>query len=118
MPNLSIARIILYVRDIAKVAAFYQRFFGMEPPPGATDGWLELTFPSGGCAVALHQAAKSQKSGASMKLVFAVKDVQAFVRESENQGLQFGPVHRTDGFEFANAKDPAGNSISISSRGL
>ena len=118
MHHLSIARVILYVRDVPKVAAFYERFFGMKPLPGADDGWLELTCPSGSCAIALHRAAKSQKSGAAMKLVFAVKDVEAFVRESEKKGLRFGAIHRPDGFEFSNAKDPAGNSISVSSRGL
>ncbi len=118
MQHLSIARVILYVRDIPKVAAFYERFFGMRPLPGAMDGWLELTVPSGGCAIALHSAAKSQKSGAAMKVVFAVRDVSAFVQDSEKKGLQFGAVHHADGFEFANAKDPAGNSISVSSRGF
>ncbi|MGH9560154.1 MAG: VOC family protein [Terracidiphilus sp.] len=118
MHPLPIARVILYVRDIPKVAAFHQQFFGLKALPSATEGWLELTGPSGGCTIALHQAAKSQKSGAAMKLVFAVKDVQAFVRESEGKGLRFGAIHRADGFEFANAKDPAGNSISVSSRGL
>ena len=118
MGHLSIARVILYVRDIPKVAAFYQRFFGMKPLPGAMKGWVELNSPSGGSTIALHQAAKSQKSGAAMKLVFAVKDVQKFVRECEQQGLEFGVIHRANEFEFANAKDPAGNSISVSSRGL
>ena len=118
MRDLAVARVILYVRNIAKVAAFYERFFNMKPLPGAMDGWLELASPSGGCTIALHRAAKSQKSGAAIKLVFAVKNVQAFVRESQKQGLQFGVIHRADGFEFANAKDPAGNSISISSWGL
>jgi hypothetical protein len=33
-----IARVILYVRDIPTVAAFYERFFNMKPMPGATDG--------------------------------------------------------------------------------
>jgi len=32
--------------------------------------------------------------------------------------LKFGVIHRPDGFGFSNAKDPAGNSISISSRRL
>jgi predicted enzyme related to lactoylglutathione lyase len=118
MDGLSIVRVILYVRDIPKVAVFYERFFGMKPLPGATDGWLELTCPRGGCTIALHQAAKSQKSGAAMKLVFAVRDVQAFVRAREKEELKFGAIHSTDGFEYVNAKDPAGNSISISSRGL
>ena len=40
------------------------------------------------------------------------------VHQREADGLKFGPVHTPGSFEFANAKDPAGNSISISSRGL
>jgi|ERR1700722_2125680 len=117
-----IARVILYVRNIPKVAAFYQQVFAMRPVPGGTDGWLELASSSGGCAIALHQASVSQKSGAAMKLVFAIDDVSGFKRAKEKQGVKFGVVHKaTDQgaqFEFANAKDPAGNSISISSRGL
>jgi predicted enzyme related to lactoylglutathione lyase len=113
----SIARVILYVKDIQAVAAFYERFFNMTPLPGATKGWLELSGSSGGCTIALHQAAKSQKSGAAIKVVFAVADVETFVEAKRREGLQFGPIHRPDGFQFANAKDPAGNSISMSSRG-
>ncbi len=113
-----VARVILYVKDIARVASFYERFFQMRPLPGATDGWLELESPSGGCTIALHKAAKTQKSGAAMKLVFAVADVRSFKQAMEGQGLLFGAVHEAEGFEFCNAKDPAGNSLSISSRGL
>jgi|HubBroStandDraft_6_1064221.scaffolds.fasta_scaffold01663_12 predicted enzyme related to lactoylglutathione lyase len=117
-----IIRVILYVKDIPRVAAFYERFFGMRPIPGATDGWLELASPAGGCTIALHKASVAQKSGAAMKLVFAVADVEAFKNAKETEGLKFGAVHEvTDeagGFEFSNAKDPAGNSISISSRGF
>ena len=53
-----------------------------------------------------------------MGIVFAVSDVRGFKAERESAGLKFGVVHKADGFEFANAKDPAGNSISISSRGI
>lgn len=113
-----IARVILYVRDIPKVASFYERFFGMRPLPGATDGWLELSSPSGGCTIALHRAAVSQKSGAAVKIVFGVEDVHAFKSEKGKEGLKFGVVHEVDSFAFSNAKDPAGNSIQISSRGL
>lgn len=113
-----IIRIILYVKDIPKVAAFYERHFGLHPLPGGTDGWLELANPAGGCAIALHQAAKSQKSGAAMKIVFGVEDVAGFKDARERDGLKFGAIHRADGVEFANAKDPAGNSIQISNRGL
>jgi len=113
-----VARVILYVKDIPKVAAFYERFFGMQRLPDSTAGWQEMASPSGGCTIALHQAAKSQKSGAAVKIVFAVKDVEAFVQKCAGEGMRFGKLHRAEGFEFANAKDPAGNSISVSSRGL
>lgn len=56
-----------------------------------------------------------------MKLVFGVADVRAFKSAKEKEGLKFGVVHvvrEGNGHEFSNAKDPAGNSISISSRGL
>lgn len=113
-----IARVILYVRDIPRVAAFYQTHFGLRPLPSDRADWLELAPEGGGCTIALHQAAKSQKSGAAMKLVFEVADVRGFKAAREQAGLKFGVVHAPAGFEFANAKDPAGNSIQISSRGL
>jgi len=116
-----ITRIILYVKDIPKVAAFYRQFFGMRPLAGASEGWVELTNDHGdhtGCTIALHKAAVSQKSGAAMKLVFGVADVRAFKEASEKKGLKFGVVHSVGGVEFANAKDPAGNSIQISNRGM
>jgi predicted enzyme related to lactoylglutathione lyase len=117
-----IMRVILYVRDIPRVATFYQRFFNMRPLPGATNGWVELASPKGACTIALHQAAVSQKSGAAMKLVFGIADVRAFRTAKAKQGLKCGIIHEVDherdGFEFFNAKDPAGNSISISSRGM
>lgn len=118
MEPLPIARIVLYVRDIPKIAAFYQKHFGLKPLPGTQEGWLEMGSPNGGCSIALHRAAAAQKRGSEIKIVFGVKDVEAFRTERAAAGLKFGVVHKTIGHEFANAKDPAGNSIQISSRGL
>jgi predicted enzyme related to lactoylglutathione lyase len=115
---LGISRVILYVRDIPKVAAFYQTHFGFKPLPGMEPRWLELASAGGGCSIALHQASRGQKRGSEIKIVFGVKDVRAFKAEREANGLKFGVVHQARGFEFSNAKDPAGNSISISSRGM
>ena len=113
-----LARVILYVRDLPKVAQFYQTHFGFEPLPSASAGWLELGDPAGGCAIALHQAAKSQKRGSEIKLTFAVRDVAAFRTRALRLGLKFGVLLEGPGFQFSNAKDPAGNSISISNRGM
>jgi predicted enzyme related to lactoylglutathione lyase len=116
--SLKIARIILYVRDIPKIAAFYTRHFGLVARPSNRADWLELAGADGDCTLALHQAAKTQKSGAAIKIVFAIKDVERFVAERKRAGLRFGAIHRAGSFAYANAKDPAGNSISVSSRGL
>ena len=51
-----------------------------------------------------------------VKLSFVVRDVGAFKLESEGRGLKLGATHLTNGYSFANAKDPDKNSVSISSR--
>ena len=116
MEPLPIAQIILYVRDIEKVAAFYQQHFGLKRLPGAEDGWLEIGSPDGTCAIALHQAAASQKRASEIKIVFGVEDVRKFKAEREAAGLKFGVVHTSRSHEFCNARDPAGNSIQVSTR--
>ena len=57
-------------------------------------------------------------SGAAVKIVFGVKDVRAFVADTANDGLKFGPIHEAGELLFANVKDPAGNSLQISNRGM
>ena len=85
-----ISRVILYVKDMPKVAAFYQQHFGFRPQPSNRSDWLELCSPEGGCSIALHQAAVTQKSGSAVKIVFAVRDVRGFVDERKREGLKFG----------------------------
>lgn len=53
-----------------------------------------------------------------MKLVFGAADVRAIKAKLERAGMKLGTVHAIDGIEFVNAKDPAGNSIQISNRGM
>jgi catechol 2,3-dioxygenase-like lactoylglutathione lyase family enzyme len=113
-----ISRIILFVSDVPKVAAFYQRHFGLEPVGPAEEGWLELK--GEGCNLALHQARGHTGDGASspVKIVFAVKDVHEAVKQFASSGLKFGKVHEWNGMAFSDAKDPEGNPIQISSRGM
>jgi predicted enzyme related to lactoylglutathione lyase len=106
------------VRDIPKVASFYQTHFGLQPLSPAEDGWLEIGAPDSNCRIALHQAARSQKRGSEIKIVFGVRNVRKFVAERAAFGLKFGAIHKADGHEFANARDPAGNAIQVSSRGV
>lgn len=115
-----ISRIILYVRDVPGVAAFYQKHFDMTPAGPPEKGWQELCTPGGGCNLALHQApmASRDRGRSPAKIAFGVADVHATKKRLGAQGLKFGKVHEFNGFAFANARDPEGNPIQISSRGI
>ncbi|GAA0783324.1 VOC family protein [Roseibium denhamense] len=115
MPPL-LNRLTLYVRNTETVAEFYCRYFGYSAVH-ADGGLIELTASTGGCDLLLHPLAKSRKAGQTLvKLVFQVVDVEAEKLAFAERGLDFGPTHKGDGYQFANAKDPAGNAISISNR--
>jgi predicted enzyme related to lactoylglutathione lyase len=107
----------LYARDTKRSAAFYATYFGFTTTGEIVEGLITLTAPEGGASLFIHQAAKSVKLGqVGVKLVFAVPDVEAFKASSARLGLEFGSTHQANGYAFANAKDPDGNSVCISSR--
>lgn len=113
----SLNRIILYVKDVQISCAFYERYFGFVATHDPDDRLIELTPPAGGVVLMLHKAAKSVKTGqVTVKLVFDIEDIDGFKEHCLSQGLAFGSTHQANGYSFANAKDPDGNSISISSR--
>ena len=70
----------------------------MKALPGAEAGWREWASRNGGCSIALHQAAVSQKRGSEIKIMFAVKDVRAFKvagrcqRDEEAAGPHLNPA--------------------------
>lgn len=115
----SFSRIIMYVRDMPKVAAFYELHFGFSVTPGLAGGDILLTPSGGGCEVLLLQASKGHRTGQSIiKLVFDVVDVEAFKEERAKAGLRFGNTWKGEGYSFANARDPAKNLVQISERRL
>jgi len=114
LPHLG--RLTIYTRRIPEMTAFYGKFFGYRATPCPDPRMVELVAPGPGIALRLHPAAKGQKMGQSLvKLVFDVEDVEDFCRETKTKGLTFGAIHRGEGYCFANAKDPSGNSICVSS---
>lgn len=101
------------------MADFYEMYFGYTPKYQEGDRIVELCPPSNGLTLLLHPAGKGLREGqALIKLVFDVEDVPAFCQICSDKGLEFGALHQGDGYQFANAKDPSGNSVSISSRGF
>jgi catechol 2,3-dioxygenase-like lactoylglutathione lyase family enzyme len=109
--------ILIYARNPAATSAFYKDHFGFKTTGELRDGLIELSAPDAGISLLIHQAAKSLKFGQSVvKLVFSVSDVEKFKVDSAQRGLEFGSTHQANGYGFANAKDPDGNSVSIPSR--
>ncbi len=110
-------RITLYARDVEATVAFYERHFGFSVLRLPGDRIVELVAPNGGANIMIHQAAKAVRTGqVTVKLVFDVEDVTGFCAASARNGLVFGPEHPADGYTYANAKDPCGNNIAVSSR--
>ena len=113
----ALGRLVVYTRRIDEMAEFYSRFFGFSVVRLENDRIVELSPKNGGMTILLHPAAAKQKEGQVLvKLVFDVEDVPAFCKAAEANGLVFGKIHEAAGYSFANAKDPAKNSIQVSSR--
>jgi len=112
-----ISRIVLFVKDVEGVAAFYQKHFGLEPVGEPEKGWLELG--AGGVNLALHKAhGPSSGADSPVKICFECADVHAQVAAFEAEGLKFKKIFDWNGFSFADTVDPEGNPVQISSRGL
>ena len=115
--RLKLGRIVLYTKRVEAMSSFYSKHFGFEVRQDEGDRITELRSLSHGFILMLHPAGKAQKEGQVLvKLVFDVEDVQSFCETCRKNGLDFGPIHKADGYEFANAKDPSKNAISVSSR--
>jgi len=109
--------IMIYAKDMNRTAAFYKEHFGFKTSGEIIESLIELTSEASGATLLIHQAAKGVKLGqASVKLVFSVRNIEAFKVLSAERGLVFGSTHKANGYEFSNAKDPDKNTVSISSR--
>lgn len=113
----TITRLILYTKRMVEMIQFYETHFGYSAHRIEGDRIVELVPGSGSLHLLLHPAGKAAREGqVAVKLLFDVDDVPAFCDAARRRGLEFGPIHKGDGYQFANTKDPSKNSISVSSR--
>jgi len=112
-----LGRLVIYTKKTEAMVAFYAKHFGFSALRVDGDRIVELVPQETGISILLHPASARQTEGQVLvKLVFDVQDVREFCANAKNNGLDFGKIHRGDGYEFANAKDPSGNSVQVSSR--
>ncbi len=114
--KLNASRIVLFVNDIARVAAFYEKTLGLQAKvcPDDPKEWQE--FYAGSITIALHKSDAPKPRRIATKIVFHSDDVKALKREIEARGVKLGSLVQTENFAFCNGKDPEGNPFSISSR--
>ena len=62
-----------------------------------------------------YAAANSAPASAGLSAAARLRGT-AVKLAAADKGLMFGPVHQANGYQFANAKDPDHNPVSISSR--
>ena len=108
---------LIYTKDTAAMAAFSHQKFGFTALQEQGDRIVELLPSDSGPSIMLHPLAHGRKDGQTLvKLIFGVRDVAGFCTRARQNNLVFGPVHKANGYEFANAKDPDGHPIQDSSR--
>lgn len=113
---LSLNRIIIYAKDMQKMAVFYEKHFAFESNHLKDEKEIELNPLNGGMQIIILQADKSTKRGqVIMKLVFDVEDIEGFVAKAKLEGLDF-KLHKANGYFYANAKDPEKNNVQVSAR--
>jgi predicted enzyme related to lactoylglutathione lyase len=113
---MKIRAIMLFVKDVKTVAAFYQNYFGLKPVGKFNPEYLELS--GGGIRIALHRSPShdGNSSHSPAKIIFACKDVPAMVKKLSAKGLKFGKIHSYEKIQFCDTKDPEKNPVQISSR--
>ena len=103
---MKLARVILFVRNMATMTAFYRDVLGL-PVKSEEQGWVEFD------GFALHRGAS--KPG-STKLAFGSKDVVQTREELIARGARMGKLKDYGGLVLCDGKDPEGNLFQISNR--
>ena len=115
--KLEIRRIILFVRDVPTVGAFYRDVLdlGEVVNPDDPKDWLE--FSAGTCTIALHHGGVESRGRKRLpKIVFYSQDVESTRAALIKKGVKMGAMQTTANFQFYNGRDPEGNHFQVSSR--
>jgi predicted enzyme related to lactoylglutathione lyase len=117
-------RIIIFVGDVEKCAAFYRSAFDFKPVPSEhpSKDWLELD--TGGCLLAFHKAhgaggAIDSPTGSANhphKIVFYAEDVAAARENLVKRGIAMGPVQTFGKLSLCDGNDVEGHVFQLSNR--
>lgn len=106
--TLNLQRIVLFVADMDKEAAFYRDKLGL-PVSEEREGWIE--FDAGACRIALHRG--KRKPRLDFETHTALQETCA---ELGDRGVRLGDIkpHPVHDLSVCGGKDPEGNPFRIS----
>jgi len=119
--QIAMTRLILYVRNVARLKSFYQTHFGFRVIEEFGNEWAVLA--AGQVELALHLAGNPWRSvplapgSSNAKLVFTVDSGLAELRTKlEKANAPVGEIKRYPGFAYSlcDGRDPEGNVFQIS----
>lgn len=112
----TLSEIILYVRDMDRVASFYQDVLGLEIDGGdPSHGFVR--FDTGTCSLCLHAGGESDSGSNSPSFVFEVADLEDACAHLREHDVELGDVRTpAPDVRVCDGLDPEGNTFSIESR--
>jgi catechol 2,3-dioxygenase-like lactoylglutathione lyase family enzyme len=119
--RISMTRLILYVRDVARLKAFYEAHFGFRVIEEIEHEWAVLQ--AGQMELALHLVGQKFRNvplasiSSNAKLVFTVDSGLLELRSKlEKANVPVGEIKRYRGFAFSlcDGRDPEGNVFQLS----
>ena len=106
--SLELKRIVLFVADLEKQAAYYRDGLGL-PVLEEREGWIE--FDAGGCSIALHRGARNPR------LDFATAEpLDRMHGDLKSRGVKLQEIKKDflDRGRYCRGKDAEGNPFQIS----
>jgi catechol 2,3-dioxygenase-like lactoylglutathione lyase family enzyme len=111
---MNMARVILFTARMEEMARYYGAVLGL-PEVSSEKGWRE--FAAGGANIALHSGPASP-GRKGPKIVFYAADVAALRETLVARGARFGKVRQGEKLCLCDGKDPDGNPVQLSDRGM
>ncbi len=127
MRAMRLIKVILFAKDMVRMAAFYGEALGLDLTGGSPAEGL-IRFDAGGCALALHAIPEAIAGGIEVgdppaartdtpiKLAFQVDDVGAARAALIERGAVMGDLRRFGGLVLCDGLDPEGNVFQITTR--
>jgi len=120
--RIALARIILYVQDVDRLAAFYRDAFGLSVVEEIKGDWTVLDV--GPCQLALHRVGKAYRVAdpaswqveSNAKVVMTVdRSLAEFRAELTAKGVPMGEIKSYPGLTgpLCDGKDPEGNVFQL-----